>query len=77
MNKKQTLKDPFFFIASLGGIGLIRLAPGTFGSILHGSYLFFYLVFSLRCVNKGQVVTLHQKLINLKIFKEFHKRKQR
>ena len=27
------LKNPYHFIASLGGIGLIPFAPGTFGSI--------------------------------------------
>ena len=39
---KKTLKNPFFFIASLGGIGLIRFAPGTFGSIFSW-FLFIYL----------------------------------
>ena len=39
---KKTLKNPFFFIASLGGIGLIRFAPGTFGSIF-SFFLFIYL----------------------------------
>jgi len=38
----KTLKNPFFFIASLGGIGLIRFAPGTFGSIFSW-FLFIYL----------------------------------
>ena len=33
MKNRKTLKNPIFFIASLGGIGLIRFAPGTFGSI--------------------------------------------
>ena len=28
-----SLKNPYHFIASLGGIGLIPFAPGTFGSI--------------------------------------------
>ena len=39
---KKTLKNPFFFIASLGGIGLIRFAPGSFGSIFSW-FLFIYL----------------------------------
>lgn len=39
---KKTLKNPFFFIASLGGIGLIRFAPGTLGSIFSW-FLFIYL----------------------------------
>ena len=33
MQKFPNLKDPYHFIATLGGIGLIPLAPGTFGSI--------------------------------------------
>ena len=42
MNNKKTLKNPIFFIASLGGIGLIRFAPGTFGSIF-AWFLFIFL----------------------------------
>ena len=42
MNDKKTLKNPFYFIASLGGIGLIRFAPGTFGSIF-AWFLFIFL----------------------------------
>ena len=33
MSEFPNLKKPYDFIASLGGIGLIPLAPGTFGSI--------------------------------------------
>ena len=33
MQKFPNLKNPFHFIATLGGIGLIPVAPGTFGSI--------------------------------------------
>ena len=33
MSEFPNLKKPYEFIASLGGIGLIPLAPGTFGSI--------------------------------------------
>ena len=42
MNNKKTLKNPFFFIASLGGVGLIKFAPGTFGSIF-AWFLFIFL----------------------------------
>ena len=42
MNNRKTLKNPIFFIASLGGIGLIRFAPGTFGSIF-AWFLFIFL----------------------------------
>ena len=42
MMDKKTLKNPFYFIASLGGIGLIRFAPGTFGSIF-AWFLFIFL----------------------------------
>ena len=33
MQKFPSLKNPYHFIATLGGIGLIPVAPGTFGSI--------------------------------------------
>ena len=33
MSEFPNLKKPYDFIASLGGIGLIPFAPGTFGSI--------------------------------------------
>ena len=33
MNKFPNLKDPFHFAATLGGIGMLPIAPGTFGSI--------------------------------------------
>ena len=33
MQKFPNLKDPYHFIATLGGIGLFPLAPGTVGSI--------------------------------------------
>ena len=42
MNHKKKLKNPYFFIASLGGIGLIKFAPGTFGSIF-AWFLFIFL----------------------------------
>ena len=42
MNNRKTLKNPIFFIASLGGIGLIRFAPVTFVSIFSW-FLFIFL----------------------------------
>jgi len=33
MSKFPDLKNPIHFIASLGGIGKIPIAPGTWGSI--------------------------------------------
>ena len=33
MKKFPNLKDPFHFAATLGGIGMVPIAPGTFGSI--------------------------------------------
>ena len=42
MKNKKTLKNPIFFIASLGGIGLIGFAPGTLGSIF-AWFLFIFL----------------------------------
>jgi len=39
MDDFPNLKNPFHFLATLGGIGNIPLAPGTFGSIF--SWLIF------------------------------------
>ena len=41
MNFKKVLTNPLYFAATLGGIGLIRFAPGTFGSIF-AWFLFIY-----------------------------------
>jgi len=41
MNIKKVLTNPLYFVATLGGIGLIRFAPGTFGSIF-AWFLFIY-----------------------------------
>ena len=41
MNIKKVLTNPLYFVATLGGIGLIRYAPGTFGSIF-AWFLFIY-----------------------------------
>jgi phosphatidylglycerophosphatase A len=41
MNFKKVLTNPLYFVATLGGIGLIRFAPGTFGSIF-AWFLFIY-----------------------------------
>ena len=41
MNFKKALTNPLYFVATLGGIGLIRFAPGTFGSIF-AWFLFIY-----------------------------------
>ena len=42
MSKFPNLKKPYDFIASLGGIGLIPFAPGTFGSIF--AWVFFVII---------------------------------
>ena len=42
MQKFPNLKNPFHFLATLGGIGLVPLAPGTAGSIF-GWILFIIL----------------------------------
>ena len=39
MDDFPNLKNPYHFLATLGGIGKIPLAPGTFGSIF--SWLIF------------------------------------
>ena len=41
MNFKKVFTNPLYFVATLGGIGLIRFAPGTFGSIF-AWFLFIY-----------------------------------
>ena len=41
MKFKKVLTNPLYFVATLGGIGLIRFAPGTFGSIF-AWFLFIY-----------------------------------
>lgn len=41
MNIKKVLTNPLYFVATLGGIGLIKFAPGTFGSIF-AWFLFIY-----------------------------------
>jgi phosphatidylglycerophosphatase A len=41
MNFKKVLTNPLYLAATLGGIGLIRFAPGTFGSIF-AWFLFIY-----------------------------------
>jgi len=33
MKKFPNLKNPFHFVATLGGIGMVPIAPGTFGSV--------------------------------------------
>ena len=42
MNFKKVLTNPLYFVATLGGIGLIRFAPGTFGSIFAWFLFIFY-----------------------------------
>ena len=42
MSEFPNLKKPYDFIASLGGIGLIPFAPGTFGSIF--AWLVFVII---------------------------------
>ena len=42
MSKFPDLKNPIHFIATLGGIGKIPIAPGTWGSIF-GFFIFIYI----------------------------------
>jgi len=50
MNKFPNLKDPFHFAATLGGIGMIPIAPGTFGSIA-AWIIFVYLSHFISMIN--------------------------
>ena len=42
MQKFPNLKDPYHFIATLGGLGLSPIGPGTVGSIF-GWFIFIVL----------------------------------
>ena len=50
MKKFPNLKDPFHFAATLGGIGMIPIAPGTFGSIA-AWIIFVYLSHFISMIN--------------------------
>jgi len=50
MKKFPNLKDPFHFAATLGGIGMVPIAPGTFGSIT-AWIIFVYLSHFISMIN--------------------------
>ena len=50
MKKFPNLKDPFHFVATLGGIGMVPIAPGTFGS-LTAWIIFVYLSHFISIIN--------------------------
>ena len=50
MKKFPNLKDPFHFVATLGGIGMVPIAPGTFGSIT-AWIIFVYLSHFISMIN--------------------------
>ena len=50
MKKFPNLKDPFHFVATLGGIGMLPKAPGTFGSIA-AWVIFVYLSHFISIIN--------------------------
>jgi phosphatidylglycerophosphatase A len=50
MKKFPNLKDPFHFAATLGGIGMAPIAPGTFGSIT-AWIIFVYLSHFISMIN--------------------------
>ena len=54
MSKFPDLKNPIHFIATLGGIGKIPIAPGTWGSI----FAFFIFIYISHYVDMLIVVTL-------------------
>jgi len=57
MNKFPNLKDPFHFVATLGGIGMLPKAPGTFGSIA-AWVIFVYLSHFIGMTNMLILTTL-------------------
>ncbi len=50
MKKFPNPKDPFHFAATLGGIGMVPIAPGTFGSIT-AWIIFVYLSHFISMIN--------------------------
>ena len=50
MKKFPNLKDPFHFAATLGGIGMVPIAPGTLGSIT-AWIIFVYLSHFISMIN--------------------------
>ena len=50
MKKFPNLKDPFHFAATLGGIGMVPISPGTFGSIA-AWIIFVYLSHFISMIN--------------------------
>ena len=50
MKKFPNLKDPLHFAATLGGIGMVPIAPGTFGSIT-AWIIFVYLSHFISMIN--------------------------
>ena len=50
MKNFPNLKDPFHFAATLGGIGMVPIAPGTFGSIT-AWIIFVYLSHFISMIN--------------------------
>ena len=50
MNKFPNLKNPFHLLATLGGIGMAPIAPGTFGSIA-AWLIFVYLSHFISMIN--------------------------
>ena len=57
MKKFPNLKDPFHFVATLGGIGMVPIAPGTFGSIT-AWIIFVYLSHFISMINMLILTTL-------------------
>jgi len=50
MNKFPNLKNPFHLLATLGGIGMVPIAPGTFGSVV-AWLIFVYLSHFISLIN--------------------------
>ena len=50
MNKFPNLKNPFHLLATLGGIGMVPIAPGTFGSVV-AWLIFVYLSHFISMIN--------------------------
>ena len=71
MKKFPNLKDPFHFAATLGGIGMVPIAPGTFGSIT-AWIIFVYLSHFISMINM-LILTITFSILSIWICSEASK----
>ena len=71
MKKFPNLKNPFHFAATLGGIGMLPIAPGTFGSIT-AWIIFVYLSHFISMINM-LILTITFSILSIWICSEASK----